>query len=362
MISALRETLRLALMALIGFAASEAAAQEPFYKGKRLAVMVNFAPGGSTDIEGRLFVRHIARHLEGQPQVVVQNMDGAGGFNGAAYVGEIAPRDGTMVGFLGGTAWQYATEPQRFRTDLRTYEFIAFQPGTTVYYVRKDVAPGMSEAADIVKAQGLIAGGNGVYNARDLLIRLTLDILGVPHRYVTGYRSGQTARLALQRNEVNFYAEPASAYRGAVEAQVIQPGIAIPVYVDPIYNGESLSNSPQVEGMPIPAFQDLYRKIKGAPPSGQLWDTYLSALALTSAMGRLITLPPNAPEAAVTALRLATARLNRDAAFAEDSMKALGFVPDYVTGPDTNRLARQTLTVKPEVRAFVADYIKRANK
>ena len=361
MISALREAVRFGLVASVVFAASQVAAQDAFYKGKRLAVMVNFAPGGSTDIEGRLFARHIAKHLEGQPQVVVQNMDGAGGFNGAAYVGEIAPRDGSMVGFLGGTAWQYATEPQRFRTDLRTYEFIAFQPGTTVYYVRKDVAPGMNEARDIAKAQGVIAGGNGVYNARDLLIRLTLDILGVHHRYVTGYRSGQTARLALQRNEVNFYAEPASAYRGAVEAQVIQPGIAIPVYVDPIYNGETLSNSPQVEGMAIPAFQDLYRQVKGAPPSGELWDTYLSALALTSAMGRLIALPPRVPQAAVTALRNATAQLNSDPAFAEDSMKALGFVPNYVTGADTNRLARQTLTVRPKTRAFVAEYIKRAN-
>jgi hypothetical protein len=362
MISALREAIRLGLIAAAALASSQVAAQQPFYKGKRLAVMVNFAPGGSTDIEGRLFARHVARHLEGQPNVVVQNMDGAGGFNGANYVGEIAPRDGTMLGFMGGTAWQYATDPERFRADLRSYEFIAFQPGTTVYYVRKDVAPGMTEPRDLVRAKDLVAGGNGVHNARDLLIRLSLDILGVPHRYVTGYRSGQTARLALQRNEVNFYAEPASAYRGAVEAQVIQPGIAIPVYVDPIYNGESLSSSPQVDGLPILAFQDLYRTIKGVPPSGQLWDVYLSALALTSAMGRLIALPPQAPEAAVTALRNATARLNKDPAFAEDSIKSLGFVPNYVTGPDTNRLARQTLTVRPETRAFVADYIKRANK
>jgi tripartite-type tricarboxylate transporter receptor subunit TctC len=362
MISTLREAVRLGLVALVALAAAQAQAQQPFYKGKRLSVLVNFAPGGSTDIEGRLFARHIARHLEGQPQVVVQNMDGAGGFNGTAYVGAIAPRDGTMLGFLGGAAWQYANDPSRFRTDLRTYEFIAFQPGTTVYYVRKDVAPGMTEPGDLLKAQGLIAGGNGVHNARDLLIRLTLDILGVPHRYVTGYRSGQTARLALQRNEVNFYAEPASAYRGAVEAQVIKAGIAIPVYVDPIYNGEALSNSPQVEGLPIPAFQDLYRKLKGAPPSGELWNIYLSVLALTSAMGRLIALPPQAPEAAVTALRNATARLNNDRAFIEESNKALGFVPAYVTGPETNRLARQTLNVKPETRAFVADYIKRAKK
>jgi hypothetical protein len=245
---------------------------------------------------------------------------------------------------------------------LRSYEFIAFQPGTTVYYVRTDVAPGMKAPRDIVSATNLVAGGNGIYNSRDLLIRLTLDILGVPYRYVTGYRSGQTARLALQRNEVNFYAEPASAYRGAVEAQVIKPGIAIPVYVDPVYNGETLSSSAQVDGLSIPAFQDLYRSIKGAPPSGQLWDVYLSALALTSAMGRLIALPPKVPEAAVVALRNATARLNKDPAFAADAMKSLGFVPNYVTGPDTNRLARQTLTVRPEIRSFVASYIKRAKK
>jgi tripartite-type tricarboxylate transporter receptor subunit TctC len=362
MVSTLREALRLGLVASVAFASPQALAQQPYYKGKRLSVMVNFAPGGSTDIEGRLFARHVARHIEGEPSVVVQNMDGAGGFNGAAYVGEIAPKDGTMVGFLGGTAWQYGNDPSRFRTDLRTYEFVAFQPGTTVYYVRTDVAPGMKVPDDIVRAQGLIAGGNGVHNARDLLIRLGLDILGVPHKYVTGYRSGQTARLALQRNEVNYYAEPASAYRGAVEAQVIKPGTAIPIYVDPIYNGESLSNSPQVAGMPIPAFQDLYRKIKGAPPSGQMWDIYLSVLGLTSAMGRVVALPPQTPEAAVIALRNATARLNNDKAFADDAMKALGFVPDFVTGADTNRLARQTLNVRPEVRAFVADYIKRANK
>ena len=47
-----------------------------------------------------------------------------------------------------------ATDPERFRADLRSYEFIAFQPGTTVYYVRKDVAPGMKEPGDIVARDG----------------------------------------------------------------------------------------------------------------------------------------------------------------------------------------------------------------
>ena len=68
MISTLREGVRVALIAAAVVASSPVMAQQPFYKGKRLAVLVNFAPGGSTDIEGRLFARHIARHLEGAAQ------------------------------------------------------------------------------------------------------------------------------------------------------------------------------------------------------------------------------------------------------------------------------------------------------
>ncbi len=114
-----RDALQVALLVLAATCSvSRASAQEPFYKGKRLTVLVNFAPGGSTDIEGRLFARHIAKHIDGQPNVVVQNMDGAGGLNGTAYLGEVAPKDGTMLGFLGGAAWQYASEPERFRVDF----------------------------------------------------------------------------------------------------------------------------------------------------------------------------------------------------------------------------------------------------
>jgi tripartite-type tricarboxylate transporter receptor subunit TctC len=352
--------------ALIGLcvvaSASSAAADDPFYKGKRLSLMINFAPGGSTDIEGRLFARHIAKHIDGQPNVVVQNMDGAGGFNASVYLGEVAPKDGTAIGYLGGTPWQYASEPERFRVDFKTYEFVSYLPGTTVYYARTDVQPGLRDATDIVKANGLVAGGNGPHNARDLLIRLTLDILGVPFRYVTGYRSGQTARLALQRNEISFFAEPAPAYRGAVEAMVVKPGVAIPIYYDPIYNGETLSASKQVEGLPILPFQELYQKVKGSKPSGQLWDGYLACLTLTSAMGRVVVMPPGAPPEAVTALRAAVLRLNQDKAFAEEAIKAIGFVPEYEAGPDVNRQARAALAIRPETKAFVADYIKSANK
>jgi hypothetical protein len=49
MISTLREAGRVALIAAAVMASSPVVAQQPFYKGKRLAVLVRFAPGGSTN-------------------------------------------------------------------------------------------------------------------------------------------------------------------------------------------------------------------------------------------------------------------------------------------------------------------------
>jgi tripartite-type tricarboxylate transporter receptor subunit TctC len=347
--------------ALIGISAP-AGADEPIYKGKRLSVLVNFAAGGPTDIEGRLFARHIAKHIEGQPAAIVQNMDGAGGLVGNSYLGEIAPKDGTMVGYFTGAAWLYATEPNKHRVDFRTYEFVAYQPGTTVYYVRTDVAPGLKEATDIVKAQGLVTGGLSADSSKDLLIRLTLEMLGVPFKYVTGYRSNQNARLALQQGEINFFAESPPGYRSVVEPSLVKNGQVIPLYYDPGWNGESISVPKQIEGLSVLPFQELYRKIKGAEPAGKLWDVYLSSLAINAAMQRLVVLPPGSPQAAVDALRAAVLRLNDDPAFAQEAMSALGYVPNYEAGPLTNRQVRTALTVSPEIRSFVLDSIKNAKK
>jgi tripartite-type tricarboxylate transporter receptor subunit TctC len=354
--------------AIVGFCAaaivglSGASADDAFYKGKRLSVLVNYAAGGPTDIEGRLFARHIAKHIDSQPTVIVQNMDGAGGLIGTGYLGEVAPKDGTMMGYLTGAAWVYATEPDKHRVDFKTYEFVAYQPGTTVYYVRTDVKPGIKDATDIVKAQGLVAGGLAADNSKDLLIRLSLDMLGVPFKYVTGYRSNQTARLALQQSEINFFAESPPGYRSVVAPSLVKDGTVLPLFFDPGYNGESLSVPKQVDGLSLPPFQDLYQKIKGTKPSGQLWDVYLASLAINSAMQRLLVMPPGTPQAAVDTLRAALLRLNNDKAFAEDAIKTIGFVPEYAAGPETNRQVRAALTVRPEVRTFVVDYIKNAKK
>src|SRR5262249_3776380 len=154
-------------------------AQEPFYKGKRLNLLINFAVGGPADIEGRLFAKHLAKHIDGTPGIIVQNKDGAGGLVGTNYLAELGPRDGTMVGYLTAAAWNYVTDPRSYHVDFATYEFVAYEPVNVVYYARADVLPA-KEAASIAQAKGIVAGGLSADSSKDLLIRLGLDMLGVP--------------------------------------------------------------------------------------------------------------------------------------------------------------------------------------
>jgi hypothetical protein len=351
---------RTALVAL-AFAtlATAAAANEPFYKGKRLSVLINYGAGGPADIEGRLFARHIGRHIDGNPTIIAQNIDGAGGLVGTTYLGEIAPKDGTMMGHLTGVAWRWAFDPERFRVDFNTYEFLGYQTATTVAYVRTDVPPGIKVPTDIIKARGIISGGLGPDNGKDLQIRLALDLLGIPHRHVTSYRSSAHARLALQQGEINFYSESPPSYRGVVHPGIVKEGLAIPVWHES--ERGSIAAKP-VADLDIPPFNEVYRAIKGKPPAGELWDTFRTIRTISGTMIRILALPPGAPRPAADALREALVRLNNDKDYAVDAIKTIGFIPEYVTGPNTNHEVRTALIVSPEMRAFIADYVKKANR
>lgn len=337
---------------------SDAGAQQPFYQGKRLNLVINFAAGGPTDIEGRLLAKHIAKHIDGHPTIIVQNKDGAGGLIGTNFVGELGPRDGSMFGYFTGAAWKYVTEPDKHAVDFRTYEFIGYSPGNAVYYVRRDTPPGLKTAADILKAQGLVAGGLATESSKDLLIRLTLDMLGVPHKYITGFRSSVNARLAVQRGEIHLHSESTPGYLSVVEPTLVKDGTVIPLYYDPDYDGESFGVPPAMKGSSIKPFQEFYREVRGGVPSGMRWDAYRTNLAVDSAMLRTIAMPPGSPPAAQEALRAALVRLNTDKEYAADTMKAMQFVPHYETSVDINARVRRALTVSPDIRNFVNNYMR----
>ena len=102
--------------------------------------------------------------------------------------------------------------------------------------------------------------------------------------------------------------------------------------------------------------------MKGKPPAGPLWDAFKTVRTISGTMIRILALPPGAPRPAVEALQAALVRLNNDKDYAVDAMKTIGFVPEYATGPNTNHEVRTALMVSPQMRAFIADYVKKANR
>jgi tripartite-type tricarboxylate transporter receptor subunit TctC len=350
--------LHIIVAALLAFGVTAARADEPFYKNKRLTLLINFAVGGPADIEGRLFAKYIGRHIAGDPGVLVQNMDGAGGVVGAKYLGAVAPRDGTIVGYFTGTGFIYALDPSRFDPDFLSYGFVAIQGGATVNYVRSDVPPGMKTATDIAKAEGLVVGGLSVDSSKDVRVRMGLDLLGLKYKYVTGYRSSAPARLAFTRNEINVFSESTPSYRSIVVPDLINTGQAIPVW----YDADFTRPSSQMAGLSILPFDDLYKTMKGAPPSGELWDNDQAVNRIDGAMLRMICFPPGTPPAARAALAAAVNSLNADKDHAAEAMSTIGFVPEWQVGPDVDRSVKTLLAMPPAVRAFINAYIKAANK
>ena len=91
-----------ALIALIAsvLASTSAGAQN-------VTMVVGYSPGATYDIYTRTFARHLGKHLPGKPNVVVQNMAGAGSLRSANFIFNQAPKDGTTIGmFARGLAMQ----------------------------------------------------------------------------------------------------------------------------------------------------------------------------------------------------------------------------------------------------------------
>ena len=80
-----------------GFASAPAWAQEDFYKGKQLRLVVSTDAGGAYDTYARLASQILKDHIPGNPTIIVQNMPGAGGLKAANYIATTAPRDGTVI-------------------------------------------------------------------------------------------------------------------------------------------------------------------------------------------------------------------------------------------------------------------------
>ena len=100
-------------------------AQESFFKGKNIRIVVASTAGGGFDAYTRMLSRYLGKYIPGNPSIVVENMPGAGHLIGANHIYKVAKPDGLTIGhFQGGLFLHQLLGRPGIEFDARKFEFI----------------------------------------------------------------------------------------------------------------------------------------------------------------------------------------------------------------------------------------------
>ena len=193
----------LILGALLFIPARPAAAQDAFFKGKTIRIVVGFSAGGGYDLYARAIARHMGNHIPGNPTIVVENMAGAASMISANHVYKVAKPDGLTIGhFIGGLFLQQILGRQGIEFDARKFEYLGV-PIKDTYCIGLTKASGITTLESWIAAKSPVKiGGTAPGSATDDIPAVLQAALGLPLQVVSGYKGTAEIRLAADSGEV----------------------------------------------------------------------------------------------------------------------------------------------------------------
>lgn len=338
-----------AALALLAAAITPAAAEVPeFYAGKTLTIVVGLDAGGTVDTFVRQFAIALKKHMPGKPNILVQNMPGAGGLLSTNWLMERATRDGLAIIYQPWDPLAQALGNQGLRARYEQFEFVSGIGDTRVVYARVDSVPGgIRKPADIMKADGIAVGALTNTDISGLVAKLAMEVLGVRHKFITGYRGGQDIFLGMQRGEVQVHNTSLGTFRTR-GAPFIKSGAGIGIaYLVSMDRDGRFETDPLITEMP--PYPELYREIHGKLPSGASWDALNWLTQQFSDLYCVGLAPPGTPPAAVAALRRGMELASTDPEFSQASIKANGLPYAFVTVDRGRAIFKALAETKPAV-------------
>ena len=339
-----RMSLLLAIGALLGFAtwAVSAHAQEPFYKGKTIRLIVGLAPGGGYDLYSRVIARHIGKHIPGTPTIVVENMTGAGSVIAANHMYKAARPDGLTIGdILGGLFLQQLLGNPAIEFDGRKFEYIGV-PTQDHFLIGLSKATGITSfenwmaSKKPVKLGGVTPGG-----ATDDVPKVLEATLGLPIKVVTGYKGTGPIRLAFDSGEVDGVCNAWESFKSTWRKQVESGEVVIVLQA-------TVKAHPEIPNVPV-AFDFL--KTEEARKLFQV------VVRVHGPSTRPYFLPPGTPKERVQILRKAYMDTMKDVDFVADAKKAnLDLNPDDGLGLERN--VKEIFSLPPSLVAKLKEILK----
>jgi tripartite-type tricarboxylate transporter receptor subunit TctC len=183
--------------------AETAGAQQNFYAGKTINIVVGFTPGGGYDAYARLLARHYNRFIPGNPSMVVQNMPGAGSLQAVRNLDGAAQKDGTVItAFNPGLLIQSMTIPEKIKVDFQDYAWLG-SIGNDLRVCYTWGAKGIKSFDEMLKRDQIIMGDTGAGSSAYVNQKMLQQIFGVKMKQVLGYPGSAEKRIAIERGELD---------------------------------------------------------------------------------------------------------------------------------------------------------------
>ena len=317
-------------------------AADAFYEGKTIKVVVGFTSGGFYDRWSRLLARYVPNYLPGKPEMVVQNMPGAGGLIAANHVYGVAKPDGLTIAMLSyGLYLDQLVGRKEVQYDVRKFHWIGSpEKSDVLLYMRSD-APYKS-IEDIRKASTPPkCGSTGTAGTDFILARLLEETLDAKIETVMGYPGGSEIDLAVEKGEVQcrgltaapfFGREPFISWRKRNFVNVL------------LYGG--LKRDPRIPD--TPTIYEIFDKENTPEESRRVADVILRG----GDFGRPWVMPPETPPQVVKTMRDAYAKAMADPTMLDEAKKGKLEV-EFVPGEELQKLAVTMLSHPPGVVARV---------
>jgi tripartite-type tricarboxylate transporter receptor subunit TctC len=329
----LRAALPCAMLYACPVASAHADDAADFFKGRTIQFFVGYEAGSGYDLYARLLARHYGASIPGHPNVIVQNMPGAGSIKAANYLHEVAPRDGTQIGMTGrGTPMTplLGGKGATFKDD-KSFTWIGSMNNEVSVCVAWQ-GTGVKTIQDAMQRELTTSATSLGADDTTVFPSVLNAMIGTKFKWITGYPGGAAMNLAMERGEAQGRCGWSWSSVKSTQPDWLKDGkISLLLQL-------SLTKHPDLPD--VPGIMDFAKD--GAQRK------VLELIFARQVMGRPVLAPPSLPPDRTQALRRGFDATMKDPAFVADADKGQWEITP-VSGEEIEELMARLYRTPPDI-------------
>ena len=315
-----------------------ALAQDAFYRGKTVTIVVGYSAGGGYDQYARLVARHLGRHIPGQPNVIVQNMPGAASMTSVRHLDANAAKDGTVITtFDPGLVLETIAAPETYKVRFSDFRWV----GTLLRDIRicyASTVSGIRTWQEMMARKEFLIGNTARGSNAYVNGAILRKVFRAPVRQISGYPGSNEQRLALERGELEGNC---GSWTAIPQDWIVNHKINALLRFSP--------KRPADMPASVPFVNDL--------ASTQEQKDLLDVLNGSGELGRPFIVAKLVPAERVAVLRAAFEAMVKDENFLSEAQKQ-NLLLDPVTGEEAEKIIATIYAASPELTRRVKDVLE----